>query len=225
MKKIVPVLILGLFLPLFANAFSLGIVTDIHAGGQKKRKMTELNVIYPNKYTKFLKKLVKEKPDYILTLGDNTNKSETKYAKKVKKLIPNAMFTRGNHDGPKSFAVFSSESYYYRDIENWRIVVLYTSPESLACGTIDEAQMDWLKNTLNTDRKILVSMHIPIFNEAGQFCTSPLKEVFEKYQVKFVYSGHTHFWEKTLEENGVTYNALRALSLRKGSGYYKIINL
>lgn len=203
----------------------MGIVTDIHAGGDKKRKQTERNVIFPNKYERFLKKLIAEKPDHILALGDNTNKSETKYAKRVKKLLPNAIYTRGNHDGPKSWAVFNEKSYYYKDIENWRIVVLYDAPASLQCGVIDETQMFWLENILQTDKKILISMHIPIVNEQGQFCMSPLKDLFEKYHVEQVYSGHCHAWEKTVTENGVTYNIIRALSLKKGSGYYKILNL
>lgn len=77
---------------------------------------------------------------------------------------------------------------------------------------------------------MLVTMHVPIFNEVDLNLVRPnmeyLKEIFEKSgNVKYVLSGHFHVIDKTIEINGVKYIIIPSISWVNHEGSYKALDL
>lgn len=220
MKKFIIILIL--FFPFITNAFTLGVTTDIHAGGSSKATGS-WGTIYPSRWEKYLTPLKNANPNYYLILGDNTSGSKT-YAQKLKVFLPErVLWVKGNHDGD-SFPILSSKKYYYQDIENYRIIVLDTSNGK----KMSDTQRNWLKTTLNTDKIKIVAMHHCIWGKDNLTDLEDewknLKPIFEKYKVKYVFSGHKHDSKVSRKVNGVTYRSFQALSLN-GISRYVILTL
>ena len=126
----------------------------------------------------------------------------------------------------------NKKTYYYFDIEDYRIIALdgnYVklsngeiadkSPETSFFwkGMVDERQLQWLEETLREagSRKKLVFIHQPPFDdtvgrEAGELFEEPeqLRELFAEYGVLAVFSGHIEEL-CNLEIGGVRYFALQ----------------
>ena len=221
MKKLIFLTLLFLF-PFSANAFSLGIASDIHAGGSSTATGS-WGTIYPSKWKTYLKPLKTANPNYYLILGDNTS-GNINYARDLKIYLPErVLWVKGNHDGD-TFPVFSSKKYYYQDIEGWRIIVLDTSNGK----KMSDTQKNWLKSILNTKQKKIVAMHHCIWGKDNltdlEDEWKALKPIFEKYKVNYVFSGHKHDSKTSRKVNGVTYRSFQALSLN-GTSRYVILSL
>jgi 3',5'-cyclic AMP phosphodiesterase CpdA len=205
---------------------TVGIVTDIHAGPDEnghKEVGNENAIVHPVAYKNSLKPLLDSKPDLIITLGDNVNDNDKchPYADNLKLLFSkfNVLWGRGNHD-KDCFPFFSSQNYYYQDYDNtgWRIIMLDDDID------VDANEISWLKETLKTDKKVLIATHVPFFSPSRdentllpQY-TDAEKVISESGNVRYVLSGHLHsrLWDKVY--NGVHYYILPSVS---GDAYPK----
>jgi predicted phosphodiesterase len=194
----------------------VGIVTDIHAGSDADSHKELANadaIVHPREYKDNLKPLIDWKPDLIITLGDNVNDNDKchPYADDLKLLFSkfNVLWAKGNHD-KDCFPVFNSQNYYYHDYNNagWRIIMLDHRIDT------DLDEQNWLKETLKTDKKVLIVTHVPFFSPSRDENTVvPGYEEAERIisgsgNVKYVFSGHLHsrLWDKVY--NGVHYYIL-----------------
>ncbi|MDQ1284065.1 MAG: hypothetical protein QG620_413 [Patescibacteria group bacterium] len=231
----------------------IGWISDVHAGKEKPDKDRGFPS-FPKEYKKYLEKVFSEMKNEeintVINTGDTTNRSDQKIAGKVIELTKamgiNMIIVKGNHDGPQTSAALGlTQYYYYYDLGDVRIIVLDDTFESEKMenyweseyanydeyqGFINQAQLEWLKETLKTDKKVIVAMHIPVFTAedvGGQFL--PRYAEFEKIiresgKVKLVISGHDHaYWER--EYNGIRYKSLYPLTQKTRKGTYAIINL
>lgn len=200
MKTILTVLVI--FLALTANANAYMVISDVHSGSEKVRKGLHGR---PNDYPKqglkkwesALKQAVK-RGEIVFSLGDETNKRTTKYEKKMLKIARKypltIIYTRGNHNPVNS--VLTPSPYYYQDINGKRIIVLNTTEAlNTTDGGIGQTQLDWLRESLKTDKKVIIIQHHPVFNfktcqVSPQF--EELKKIEDNYNVEQVLSGHWH---------------------------------
>ncbi len=225
----------------------IGVVTDIHAGNQDTRKegLEENNILHPIDFEKNFGSALKQMKDcdFILALGDNLNSSSKKYAEKLKKAAEEypVIWTKGNHENDETFKLFHElNNYYFVDKGNWRIIVLdngninhsvdYQKSEYIPRGYMEPEQVEWLKGALKTDKKIVVSMHVPIFDRfnPGKIYSDQeyLAKMFEESgNVKYVLAGHFHITDWHEKINGIDYYILPSLSLEGGEGYYLKLEL
>jgi len=211
------------------KSISVAVVTDIHVGPEKKGH-SESAVVHPKEYKNNLKPLIDWSPDLIITLGDNVNNNDKchPYADDLIKLMDrfNVLWGKGNHD-KDCFPTFSSQNYYYRDYDKagWRIVMLDHDID------IDPEELGWLRETLKTDKKVLVVTHVPFFSPSRDENTllpqyaEVEKVISEAGNVKYVFMGHLHsrLWDK--EYNGVHYYILPSVSGEEYPQYFMKIVL
>ncbi|HSA08411.1 MAG TPA: metallophosphoesterase [Candidatus Moranbacteria bacterium] len=174
----------------YSQAFNLGIVADIHAGGSRDITRSEKNILYPNRYCINLEGIKKSDVDYILTLGDNTLNGKESEAKKVLNCLKgyDVLWTKGNHDKEVAWQLFGTPNYYSRQIENWKIIVLDSSKidPSGSGGFLDE-QLEWLEKELsendsNDIENIFIATHHNIFEKTDLFPnTSNAKIIFPQF--------------------------------------------
>ena len=211
------------------KSLNVAIVSDIHAGSGKNGH-SESAIVHPSEYKNSLKPAIDSKPDLIITLGDNVN-DNTKchpYADDLKSLLSrfNVLWGKGNHD-KDCFPTFSSQNYYYHDYDKagWRIVMLDHDID------IDTNELSWLKETLKTDKKVLIITHVPFFSPSRdenmllpQY-TDVEKVISESGNVKYVFSGHLHsrLWDK--EYNGVHYYIIPSVSGDEYPKYFMKLEL
>lgn len=234
----------------------IGWVTDIHADRFKKRAV-DSGKLYPKKYLiyvpKVFKELKKQKVRTVISTGDNTNSGDDNYAEELMRLTNeekmDVIWVRGNHDNDEVMSILGlpNKQYYFRDIDNTRIIVLdsteYKNGEYDYRGDISSEQIGWMKESLKTDKDVIIAMHIPIFSKdiipntmdesKGESFTvgdvldryTELEKIFrESKNIKLVLSGHWHApWQK--EHNGVKYYGESTLTRDTEEGSYSTINL
>ncbi|MEI6650084.1 MAG: metallophosphoesterase [Candidatus Moraniibacteriota bacterium] len=231
------------------NELKIGFVTDIHAGN-KASKEKGSGLIYPMHFRENMTSALDDmrNDDYIVTLGDNLDveKGCQKYIDELHKMTKNfdVLWTKGNHDKDACFPSLESRGNYYSvDVKDWRLVVLdnsswYTDEERASngsqnrIGSIDAGQMAWLKDSLKTDKKILIAIHVPIWDDNGNGNYSmrtdylDLKKMLEDSgNVKYVLSGHYHNDDWKHEENGITYYILPSIEQEGSEGYHMTLKL
>lgn len=238
------------------SEIKIGWVTDIHADRFKKRDV-DSGKLYPIKYTEYLPKafdaMKADGVNVVIATGDNTNSGDDNYARDIKKITDekkmDVLWVKGNHDNGEVMNILGVPApyYYFKDYGNTRIVVLnsteYQNDEYNYEGGIGQEQLTWLREVLKTEKKIIVAMHIPIFDSEieknnihdlkGEFFG--VGNIFEKFvelenilkekgNVKMVLSGHWHvMWKK--EYNGINYFGQSALTRDGGMGAYGTIKL
>lgn len=118
--------------------------------------------------------------------------------------------------GDKMFANRIGEKHYAFNHKGWRFYILDAideTEERTYYGHIDQEQMDWLKQDLNSVDKntpIAISVHIPFITVQTQLLQGPLApngpgsvitngqevlELFNDHNLKLVLQGHLHFLE------------------------------
>lgn len=234
----------------------IGWVSDIHADRFKKRDV-DSGLLYPKKYLEYLPKVFKAMKDegieVVIATGDNTNSGDDNYARDLKRIAEekkmDVIWVRGNHDNDEVMGILGAEDYYFRDYGDTRIIVMdtteYLNDEYDYKGGVSPRQLAWLRESLKTDKEVIVAMHIPVFDSdtttinihdlKGEFFGAS-QDVLERFselekilresgKVKAVLSGHWHvMWQK--EYNGVRYLGLPALTRElSGMGAYATINL
>lgn len=238
MKKYIVVLFLvaflaGTFINIpHASAIKVGLISDIHAGKNKIRDREGTNVVYPRKslssFKTALKKFEKEDIDVCLILGDNVDLGDKKYAKELQKIAKKRPFRilwlRGNHDSTKSMRVLSQADYYIADIKDFRFIILDTSRKNgTSIGFLDDNQINWFKDALNTNKHVIVAMHHPPFTNKSFDTQYPYKRfmeiVDESSNIKKIFTGHLH--------NGIEHGIVSVIVplTLKDKGGYNILNI
>jgi predicted phosphodiesterase len=225
---------------------TVAVITDIHAGSQDERKegIEPDNILYPSKFEENLKSALKNMKDcdLIIALGDNLNKPSKKYAEKLREITKKypMVWVKGNHEDDKIFKYFHPVNHYYVDKENWRVIVLdngnidhsidYSKSDYIPRGYMEPEQVEWLKEALKTDRKIIIAMHVPVFDRSNFDSIYPEQEYLIKLfensgNVKYVLAGHFHIneWHKNI--NGIEYYIVPSFSLKGREGYTMILDL
>lgn len=235
-KKIVlitAILVQALFFPLVASAFSVIVLSDIHADSYKKIRSKETNsVIYPKNYKRCLDEVKSLKPDLIIATGDLANRGQKKYYKSLRDTMQGTqtLWVKGNHDG-KSFSYLAPDNYY-TDFENWRFIVLDSSEKfGSSTGYLDNSQISLLNDWLETDKNVAIAMHHPPFfyNSRSGVYTSEKNQQYNDFfnaltpNVKYVFTGHWHFDQRT-EVGGATFLTQKALT-QDNKCNYTILNL
>jgi Icc protein len=216
-----------------ASSISIAYITDIHADKADTKKDVGNNVIYPSNYRKCLEEVLAQKTDLVIATGDNTEKGKPSYYQDLKSLTNgrNVIWVKGNHDS-SDFQILSAKNYYYVDFQNWRIIVLDSMEQfGSSTGILDDTQINFLKDSLNTDKNMIVAMHHPPFfyNSRENIYTRDKIALYDSFfsaltpNVKYVLTGHWHH-QIEAEINGVQYLTEKALT-QDGICNYKIINL
>lgn len=229
------------------KTITIGVITDIHAGNQDRRTegLESNNVLLPANFEKNLGSALSKMKnyDFILTLGDNLNTSSKKYTQRLLEMTQDypMIWTKGNHDTDKMFRLFHQpHNYYYVDKGRWRIIVLdngnidhsvdYAKGDYIPRGYMEPEQVEWLKEALKTDKKIVVAMHVPVFDRFNTDSIYPnqqyLVKMFEDSgNVKYVLAGHFHIynWHKNI--NGIDYYTVPSISLEGQEGYFMTLTL
>ncbi len=232
----------------------IGWVSDIHADRFKRRDINS-GLMFPRRYSDYLPQvfsaLQNQGIDTVIATGDNTNSGDDNYARVLERIAQekhmHVIWVKGNHDNDKVMSILgvANNKYYYVDYGHTRIIVL-DDVESNGDyqGTIDQAQLDWLKNTLATKNQVVVAMHIPIFDgglSSGNIHDftgdnfpyvgnllpryADLENILrESGNVKLVLSGHWHVpWQKQYDR--INYYGQAALTRTGYFGVYGIIDL
>lgn len=196
MKKIL--LITILLLPFFARAEKFCLIADIH-NGNGTRKLTKENITYP-KYAKryfksALKYTKKEKVDACIILGDNANNGKSNQAKELAKIAKKGgvkiLWVKGNHDSAKSQKHLYTQTNYFMDFSNIRIVVLDSDFVNLAGnGGVSLENQEFYKQVIQTDRKVILAMHHPPFDKKTHQWNPAYDWIGDKPE--YVLSGHFH---------------------------------
>lgn len=209
-RRIKGILSLFLFLlSIFSISYSFTFAVIGDRAGRPMKGVFEKNLL----------EILKTDTKFIIQLGDILEDSSPKEYNYVQNLLKNLKIpiylVPGNHDlkgdpNGKKFQEFTGRPlYYYFDYENARFIILNNSS-----GRIGEEQMKWLISILE-DTKIkykFIFMHQPVvtpsffflFHKADPKESKKLMEIFEKYQVNYVFSGHIHMYYKR-KINGVIY--------------------
>lgn len=222
------------------------VVTDIHIGKYSKfRSIFRKNTLYSKKsLRKFVKKMNKfDKPDFVINCGDllediNERKDKKNFIAGIKilsKLNCPIFHVVGNHDQRNLSEAFikktlgQKELYYAIDLENYRLIFLYTKQEFHANGSLKEPyitveQLSWLKQKANTSKDLIIFSHaslIPI-NTSGNFWFendssssyiknyNDFKQCVRTSNLKMAINGHLH-WNKLVKQDGVAYISIQSL--------------
>lgn len=234
------------------KSIKIGWVSDIHADRFKRRDVPS-GLMFPRQYKDYLPKVFdamrQQGITTVIATGDNTNSGDDNYARALVEIAQQkkmqVVWVRGNHDTDEVMSLLgvNGKNYYFVDYENTRIIVLDdTEGDSGYTGAIEQEQMDWLKQALNTKNQVIVTMHIPIFDEehpemvhdihGGNLSAGNLLDHYtqlesllhESGNVKMVLSGHWHVpWQK--EYDGINYYGEAALTRESYSGAYAVIDL
>jgi 3',5'-cyclic AMP phosphodiesterase CpdA len=230
-KKIILAIVIlaqALVYPLAASAFSVVVLSDIHADKYKKISNKETgSVIYPKKYKFCLNEVKNLKPDLVIATGDLANRGQNKYYKNLQNMMSGTqtLWVKGNHDS-RHFNLLEPNSYY-TDFENWRFIVLDSSENfGSSTGWLDDSQISQLNEWLKTDKNVAIAMHHPpfLYDSRNGIYTSEKNHQYDDFfssltqNVKYVFTGHWHFDQRT-EMDGVTYLTQRALTQDNGCNY------
>lgn len=225
-----------------AKALTINVTSDIHADKTKKRdysKYTPNNIIYPKKWGGAFDKFISTPADVYIALGDNTNKCNTKYAKKVAaKAGGRVLFGFGNHDCDKTWPYLRGGSkHYVQDYGNVRVIVLnteeiYHNTDGQNDGGFSSGQIAWLKDQLRTEKDVVIAMSKPAYKKdivTKKTTMQPFFDVIDgKSNIKHIFAGdyHIHNAVKTYPDTGaIQWHYVPALTLKSQFGAFHQIKL
>ena len=217
--KILLVFLLALFFAKSAEAaFDFAVYGDSRTGHANHQAVVD--------------QIVAKDPDFVLHTGDFVGSGDQvadwnmfqSIASPLLSKTPPTGFTRsffpaiGNHDLPIAnyFSVFSMSDYYYSfEYEDFHFISL-NSEELYAVGS---TQYNWLTSDLNSvqNKNIIVFLHRPAYSSGTHGSDSGIIDnlvpLFERYGVRFVFTGHDHIYERSFpvyqgavdNRNGVIY--------------------
>jgi 3',5'-cyclic AMP phosphodiesterase CpdA len=174
----------------------------------------------PDIFTKAIEKINTAKVDFVVQVGDaiylgmnDTNISSIEnqwkaFKNEIAKLAMPFYKAPGNEDIWNALSqdhykkLFSEKLYYSFDHKNSHFVILDTELAG-SRGSIPEAERAWLENDLRTTSKenIFVFLHRPVTSRRHPMPLEErsqqyLKDLFSKYKVRGVFSGHEHLYHK-----------------------------
>ncbi|HLN19109.1 MAG TPA: metallophosphoesterase [Patescibacteria group bacterium] len=216
MKKI---LILLAFLPFTCSAFSVGVISDLHAGGKSKKTDIDSPKKNFSYFTNALSEMKSQGVEVVAVLGDITNSGKKADYKKILKISKRfgmkMLYVKGNHDNAK-FSILSPTNYIYEK-DDVRFIVLDTATKCRIDGCLNTGQESFLKSNLKTDKRVIVLQHQPPLQ---RYNDTPLDLFDDEILVApEIWSGHWH-----IPRLFKTIRVFPALSLNKKLNY-SVINL
>ncbi len=184
---------------------------------QPENKNIDKIVIYGDvrssykKHNSIINLIKKENPDMILFTGDIASNSHNFLHFLMYSIVENKVWknceyypVRGNHEAEiNHYRLFldlpNKNTYYSFDRMDMHFIVL-------DCWNVfeplEEKQLQWLKDDLeaNKAKPISVALHVPLFTSGKYepYDAPYLLELFDKYNVLFVFSAHVHSYERSL---------------------------
>jgi len=197
-----------LVLPLEAKSVRFAVIGDSGSGSEAQSEVG-------GQLAKFREKFPFE---FALMLGDNIYGGDSpsdmkkKFEDPYKSLLEGGVkfyASLGNHDNPNQrfYKPFNMGEKRYYSFKKGS-----TEFFALDSNYMDPVQMDWLKQSLegsSADWKICY-FHHPLYSD-GKFhgpdkdLRKQLEPILQKYGVQVVLSGHEHFYERLVPQNGVSY--------------------
>ncbi|GAB6189983.1 hypothetical protein JCM30566_17250 [Marinitoga arctica] len=181
---------------------------------------------YDKQHRMVIEKIIKESPEFIINVGDMVeNGNDIRYWNNFFNVIKglNAFYypVLGNHernsqtyyeafDLPKGDGDFNKRWYSF-SYGNYHFIIL-DSIISLNSEMFNE-ETQWLINDLkkNKEKYSFIFFHYPFWNNSSYTWRKQntqleklWRPIFEKYNVKVVFNGHVHGYER-FEKNGITY--------------------
>ncbi len=203
--KLVLALILLFYLSSLAQAFSFAVFGDNHGN---LRMLSDI----------FTRIKADRDIQFAVNVGDMVNRGDASQFKAYADFVNNSgvkvYHVMGNHDaynGDGQFIKYFGRTYYSFDHENAHFIVLNNALNMY----FDETQLDFLEKDLeaNKGRGIFVFFHKPAFDPSNvyrEFVMSDrrlavkMMDLFKKYKVRYVSSGHIHAYLRS-ESSGVVY--------------------
>ena len=203
--------------------FSFIVCSDSHIGFEGADKI----------FKKILEEAEKRKTAFVVCCGDLVEKGNFKDWKELRNILNNFTLpffpAIGNHDSfftNEYYGKYMGDLYYSFDYENSHFVILDNAQIGnnatlyLEPGLKDE-QWKWLRKDLTENKKKhkFVFMHFPIFGsrsmldpqyivnttiEEREKEVKDLEKLFKKANVKYVFNGHIHDYEKNIR-SGIIY--------------------
>ncbi len=174
-------------------------------------------------HKKIIKQMLKYDPKLVLNTGDLVAKGTKQsdwdvFWPVVKQLVRRIPYypTLGNHeqDSPLYFKYFSlphgpaGERYYAFAYSN----VMFIALDSNAPYMTLTKQKQWVKNVLKKTQNYdfhIVFFHHPLYSSSKRAPNLHYRQIyvpiFKKYGVDAVINGHDHFYERSVDENGIQY--------------------
>lgn len=219
--------LMGIYVLLKERTFQIAVISDIHLG----TTLCDWKQCGSKIEDAFREVLDKTDDMLVISVGDNADASEFHedpekatslrgtYKARLLELAGGRtiLWANGNHDQDN---YVSSKEYYSFDKNNWRFIVIHTT-------SVEGEQYDWLVNQLKTDKKIIVVMHHPIFQNKSKHILSRYNKIvklFSEKNVQYVLSGHWHADNYEREYGGVIYKAIPGLTYHYKTNY-KIMDL
>ena len=184
-------LILLAFLPFTCSAFSAVLISDEHTGTKQNVRMNM--GIFQNK----LSEIRDKKPDIIISCGDEAYNGElSMYA--IMQKMDGIVWVKGDDD--KKYNL--SPANYTKDFDDVRVIVLDDTK-----GSLSKSQISFLSNSEQTDKDVIIAMHVPPTNRYGTALDTKKWKTFLTAltpNVKLVVSGHLHV-HRELKWNGIKF--------------------
>lgn len=182
---------------------------------------------YDKQHKMIVDKIIEEKPEFVLNVGDLVeNGNELRYWNNFFNIIKglNAFYypVLGNHErnSKNYYEAFDlpegggdyGKRWYSFSYGNNHFIILDTTNISTDSDLFYE-QTNWMINEFenNKEKNFFVFYHYPFWNNSSvswrrQFdkLENAWRPIFEKYNVKLVFNGHIHAYER-FEKNGITY--------------------
>ncbi len=184
-------------------------ITDIHL---EEEFSTENGVDPKKNWERILADLKEKNITNVVFGGDIGSAKAHGYFFNSIKHFENFYLVPGNHDKfdeiKKFYDVSASgsavELFYIREEGNYKIIFLDTSTENFS-----EAQQEWLRNQLSTEKKIIIFIHHPVLktgfavdNKYPLGNREALKEILQNSGKEInIFCGHLHLQDKRNEGN------------------------
>ncbi|HTW67042.1 MAG TPA: metallophosphoesterase [Bryobacteraceae bacterium] len=192
----------------------------------------------PGVYQEIWRELDALHPDFVINVGDTIQGgNDATAASEWRALRPlwtryryRQYFTPGNHDiwSPASRRIYEQQTghpaFYSFDYQNAHFTVLDNSQASDFSVGLSDRQMQFLAADLARNRgrdPKFVFFHkpfwlLPVMLQSSQF---PFQQLIAKYGVRYVVSGHTHHYSRTVEDGIVYLEAPSSGGKLKGQGF------
>jgi predicted phosphodiesterase len=208
-------------LPLLDDSVRFAVIGDTGSGNAPQyevgERMTEIHTAFPF--------------EFVIMLGDNlyglerpvdyANKFERPYAKLLEQGVK-FYAALGNHDNPNQrfFEPFNMGGQRYYSFTKGDVKFF-----ALDSNYMDEEQLAWLKKELEGTGEPwkIAFFHHPLYSSGGfhgsEFgLREQLEPLFVEHDVRVVFSGHEHFYERIKPQGGVYYFIAGASArLRRGN--------
>ncbi|NUU95107.1 hypothetical protein XO10_02200 [Marinitoga sp. 1135] len=200
---------------------------------------------YDKLHRMIVDKIIEEKPDFVINVGDMVENGEninywTNFFNTIKGLNIPYFPIPGNHEKNSKYYYaafilpegggFQNKQWYSFKYGNLNFILL----DSIIINNSELFKQEtiWLEQTLKNNKNYIniIIFHYPFWNNSiyawrrdNKILEKKWRPIFEKYNVKLVFNGHVHAYER-FELNGITYITTGGGGAPFDPGHKKILN-